>query len=172
MKIKCLPVLHFFLLKRGVTGQFSLSQQPLWRPKLENPLPNSPPSFLTLSRVGWSSCLHLITHHFCPSWVWSISAQWDESRRTDGAESSLVWQAWKPAFLPLQLNEFSTSIQLHVLPWMITLSCRQTNPSPAVLVAAHCVPFSADQWALGERLTKQTPLCEPLRVVGHVTPSK
>lgn len=123
-------------------------------------------------RVRWSSCLHLITHHPCPYRVWSISAQWDELRRTDGAESSLDWQAWEPAFLPLQLNEVSTPIQLRVLLWIITLSCRQTNPSPGVSVAAHCAPFSADPWASGERLTKRRLLCEPLRVVGHVTPLK
>lgn len=70
----------------------------------------------------------------------------------------------------LQLNEVSMSIQLRLFPRIITLSWLQTNPSLGVLVAEHCVPFSAGRWASGERLIKWRPWYEPVRVVAHVTP--
>lgn len=173
MRLKCLPVHHTFLLKWGLAGQFSLSQRPLWRPKLENPLPSSPHLFLTLrtesDEVPVCTCSHTMFIHieYGPSQPmrWIKEDQWGRVLSgLAGVEASF------PA--SPQLNGAGMSIQLHLFPRIITLSWLQTNPSLGVLVAEHCVPFSADRWASGERLITWRPLCEPVRVVAHVTPSK
>lgn len=131
MGLKCLAVLHIFLFQRGSNwSTFIRSATSLERPKLENPLPSSPHLFLTLRhRVRWSSCPLLTMHHLYPYRAENTSVPWNELRWTNGAESSLCWQEWKPAFpASHQLNEVSMSIQLHLFSRIITLSWLQTNP--------------------------------------------
>lgn len=86
--------------------------------------------WLSENRVGWSSCLHLITQHLYPYQVWSTSTPWNKLRWMNGTEPSLGWQEWKPTFpASHQLNEVSMSIQLRLFSRIITLSWLQTNPS-------------------------------------------